>query len=68
MDRKTSIKYNSSGYYDPTPYEAIKKVRTERDELASKLVSMLQNMTHLVGFEIVGRIALRDKETGEVYK
>lgn len=66
-DRKNDYRFNGSGYYDPTPWKAIKHM-TERERLSGKVVKALQNIAHLSGFEIVGRIQLRDKETGEVYK
>ena len=66
-DRKNDYRFNGAGYYDPTPHKAIKHL-TEREKLSGKIVNVLQNIAHLSGFEIVGRIQLRDKETGEVYK
>ena len=66
-DRKDSTKYNGSGYYDPTPHEAIKHIES-RYRLSGKVVKTLQNVAHLAGFEIVGRIELRDTETGTIYK
>jgi len=66
-DRKNDTKYNGSGYYDPTPREAIKNIES-RYRLSGKVVKTLQNVAHLAGFEIVGRIELRDTETGTIYK
>jgi len=66
-DRKNDLRFNGSGYYDPTPYEAIKHI-SEREKLSGRVVRTLQNVAHLAGFEIVGRIQLRDKESGEIYK
>ena len=65
--RSDDCMYNGSGYYDPTPHEAIKHI-SERERLARKVIKTLQNVSHLAGFEIVGRIQLRDKESGEVFK
>ena len=63
-------KYNASGYYDPAPYEAIKNIERERDsergKLARKVIKTLQNVAHLAGFDIVGRIVLRDHKTGKI--
>lgn len=61
-------KYNGSGYYDPTPYKAINNIRQDREYTARKVVKTLQNVAHLAGFEIVGRISIRDTETGEEYR
>ena len=66
-DRKNDYRYNGSGYYDPTPHKAIKHM-TERERLSGKVVKSMQELAHLSGFEVVGRIQLRDKENGDVYK
>ena len=59
-------KYNEEGYYDPTPYNAFKKIDRERDILAKKVIKTIQNVAHLAGFDIVGRITLKDNKTGEI--
>lgn len=60
---------NGSGYADPTAYKAIRNVTKEsRERLAGKVVKTLQNVAHLAGFEIVGRITLRDVQSGKDYK
>ena len=61
-------KYNGSGYIDPTPYQALKNIRKDRDRMASKVIKTIQSVAHLAGFEIVGRISIRDTETGEEYR
>lgn len=58
---------NGSGYVDPTARDAYYNIRKDKTKLVSKLVKTLQNMTHLAGFEIVGRVKLRDVTTGEEY-
>ena len=60
-------KFNAEGYHDPTAYEAIKNIeKDERDILARKVIKTLQNVAHLAGFDIVGKITLRDHKTGEI--
>lgn len=66
---------NSEGYKDPTATEAISNIakeenRREVERLAvmSKIIDIIKNMAGLVGFEIVERIALKDKITGKIYK
>ena len=62
-------KFNESGYYDPTPYEAIRNIdqeNRERDILARKVIKTIQNVAHLAGFDIVGKVTLRDNKTGEI--
>lgn len=61
------IKRNGSGYIDPTPYEAIKKISKE-EKRVSKVIKTLQSVAHLAGFGIEGRIVLRDKQTGEIWR
>lgn len=68
MDRKDNIRYNGSGYSDPTAFQAYKNIRKDKSNLASKVAKTIQNVAHLAGFEIVGRVTLRDVETGEVFK
>lgn len=68
MDRKNNIAYNGSGYYDPTAYKALKNIREDKDYKAKKVIKTIQNVCHLAGFEIVGRVKLRDVDTGEVFK
>jgi hypothetical protein len=67
-------RFNASGCYDPTPYQAIKNIEREeqlndeRGILARKVIKTLQNMAHLAGFDIVGRITLLDKKTGKEWR
>ena len=62
-------KYNASHCYDPTAYKAIKNVdreNKEREILAKKVIKTIQNVAHLAGFDIVGRITLKDNKTGKI--
>lgn len=66
---------NSEGYKDPTATEAISNIakeehrrEIERMAVMSKIIDIIKNMASLVGFEIVGRIVLKDKTTGKEYK
>ena len=61
------LKRNGSGYKDPTAEKAIKTV-IETEKTVSKVIKTLQAVAHLAGFEIEGRIVLRDKETGEIWR
>ena len=61
------LKRNASGYYDPTAYKAIKNIEKE-EKRVSLLIKTLQSVAHLSGFSIEGRIVLRDKETGEIWR
>lgn len=66
---------NSEGYPDPTAGEAYKNiVKAERaadgERLAkvSSLIPILRATAELAGFDIIGRIPLRDRETGKEYR
>lgn len=66
---------NNSGCPDPTAYAALKNVQREEriqneavDEAAHKVVSTIKNILDLSGFEMVGRIQIRHKKSGKIYK
>jgi hypothetical protein len=63
---------NASGYMDPTAYQAIKNVERERgadDEVRfKKLLSTIFYICDLAGFHIEGRLEIRDKKTGKVWR
>lgn len=59
--------FNGSGYFDDTAGKAID--RTDKDnERFHKLLETIFNICELSGFHIEGRIVLKDKRTGRVYK
>lgn len=66
---------NAEGYPDPTAgaaYNAIRQEERQReaDRLAaiSTLIPVMKGAAELAGFEVVGRITLKDKATGKEYK
>ena len=62
---------NKEGYADPTAEKAIGIVAKEekkQNEDVTILVNILKQMISLAGFEMVGRITLRDKKTGKEYR
>lgn len=68
MDYKMEeLKRNGEGYKDPTAYKAIKNI----DPTARKryrLMGAIFRICELAGYEVVGRITLKDVNTGEIYK
>ncbi|HBG1534382.1 hypothetical protein [Clostridioides sp. ZZV15-6598] len=64
---KVDIRHNKSGYLDSTAYEAIKKIDKEKQEV-NVLIELIKKMAKIAGFEIVGRIELRNKKSGAMYK
>ena len=63
---------NNEGYSDTTAETAIGHVMTEqrkrRSDQEIKTIKTLQNVAHLAGFDIVGRIELREHKSGRIYR
>lgn len=66
---------NAEGYADPTAGGAWNNIREKerRKEAArmtviSNLIPILRQTAELAGFEVVGRITLRDKASGKEYR
>ena len=66
---------NQEGYADPTPGAALSNIlREERQRDAerlaaiSALIPVMKGAAELAGFEVVGRITLKDKATGKEYR
>ena len=67
---------NAEGYSDPTPGEAMSNIRKEQRQqeaaerlaVISRLIPVMTQTAELAGFEVVGRITLKDKETGKEYR
>lgn len=72
---KDNMGRNAEHYADPTPTAAMKNIRKEERQKdaatmlqISILVTLLRQMADIAGFEIMGRIPLRDKATGKEYR
>ena len=63
---------NDEGYSDPTAETAIGHVMNEqkkrRNDQATKTIKTPQNVAHLAGFDIIGRIELREHKSGRIYR
>jgi hypothetical protein len=59
-------KYNDSHCKDMTAYEAIENVSAEEKRVA-ELIRVLKYIVNVSGFEVIGRIGLRNRETGRKY-
>lgn len=70
MDPKKDPRRNASGYMDMTAYKAIEKVDREIEAEAryKKLLSTIFYICDLAGFHIEGRITIKDKKTGKVWR
>ena len=63
--------YNSEGYPNPTEYYAIKSISKEEKELDKKVHSLINVLKFIIdwaGFEVIGRIQIKDKKTGREFK
>lgn len=61
---------NSSGCMDMTAYKAIESADRDRDaeERFKKLLSTIFYICDLAGFHIEGRLEIRDKKTGKIWR
>ena len=63
-------KFNSEVYYDPSACEGLKPIIREeahQQKRVSELVQVLKYIVDKAGFDVVNRIALKDKKTGKEY-
>lgn len=72
---KENMGRNAEHYVDPTPTAAMRNIsRDEYQKEAARLdrvgniVPLLRQMADIAGFEIMGRIPLKDKATGKEYR
>jgi len=71
MGDKRSLKYNQSGCVDPTAYEAISNIIKEEKELVKKVHNLIRVLKFIIdwaGFELIGRIEIRDKKTKKEFR
>ena len=71
MGDKRNPRYNQSGCADPTAYEAISNIIKEEKELDKKvhnLIRVLKLIIDWAGFELIGRIEIRDKKTRKEFR
>lgn len=62
------MKYkNHEGYPDQTAGEAIKAADTQ-PKYVTFLIKIYKDLAHLVGCEIVGRVVIKDKDTGRIWR
>lgn len=62
---------NVEGYLDVTAYLGTKNVIQEENEAERKnkdLIHTLRLLADMAGFEIVGRITIKHKKTGRVFR
>ena len=62
---------NSEGYVDQTAGVAmghVKKEEQDVDKLNHKVMQSFRLLVELAGFEIVGRVTLKHKKSGRIFK
>lgn len=62
---------NAEGYADPTAYYGTKEIieqETEAEKKNRAIIYAFRQIAELAGFEIVGRITLKEKKTGRLFK
>lgn len=70
MGSKNDPRYNASGCLDLTAYQAIEKADREAEAEAryKKLLNTIFYICDLAGFHIEGRITIKDKKSGKVWR
>ena len=62
------MKKNASGCMDLTAYEAIKHADHKPDVRLSSAVKVVKQVLNLAGFEMVGRVVVKDVKTGKEFR
>ena len=72
-DEKLSVK-NPEGYVDTTAYIALTNVLRQQqerdgpDQRHYRLIKTLLNAIDLMGYDLLNRIEVRDRDSGRVYR
>ena len=63
---------NAEGYTDSTPYEALRPKISQADiddaRRMDKAIKSAKRTFSIAGFEVIGRIALKNRRTGKVHE
>lgn len=62
---------NPERYADPTAHaamSAVQAVQDEADQRLARLIKTLKSLIDLADYDLLGRIALRDRRNGRVYR
>lgn len=65
------LRKNAEGYADPTAFNGMKPVIKQEADLDGRvafLIKVLKFIIRSAGFELIGRIVIKDKETGKVFR
>lgn len=58
--------YNSEHYPDPVAFQAINNI--EEESRVKRLIGVIFYIVNLAGYQFEGRIVLRNKKTGKVWR
>lgn len=64
---KTSFDKNGSGYFDPVAKDALANADKDLQRIG-RLMETIKYICKLAGFDIEGRIVLKDRKTGKVWR
>jgi hypothetical protein len=67
QQHKRSNKTNGEGYNDPTAFAGIATIEGE-GEIVSTIINEINGLLHDYGFEKVGRIVIRNRRNGRIWK
>lgn len=59
---------NSEGYVDPTAGKAMAQINADIADRNHKLNQVLRDIAEIAGFEIVGRVTLKHKKSGKIFR
>ena len=65
------IKKNKEGYNDPTAYKAISSIQKNETDQQRRMTELIKVLTYIIdksGFELTGRIQLREKRTKKEFR
>lgn len=70
MSKYNDPRRNASGYMDLTAYHAIRNADRDAsdEERFKKLLATIFYICDLAGFHIEGRLEIRDKKTGKIWR
>lgn len=61
------IHKNKEGYPDPTAGDAIREA-DRPPELVSWYIKIIKNLAEIFDLEVIGRVTVKDKSTGRIYR
>lgn len=61
-------RYNAEHYHDPTAADAVAKANKRQPNHINEFIHFTKEYAAVCNLEIVGRIKVRDKKTGRVWR